>query len=123
MSYEQANYLPEEARSAAFDCVSAVEGPGVTRLTLTGELDLATISQVRAALTSAAQEAKLVVVDLSELTFIDCAAVKTIVTADARLRAADRRLALVRAQPQVQRIFELAGLADRLSVTNDCSSA
>jgi anti-sigma B factor antagonist len=117
MSYQQAIFSPASADSAPFGCVLAAEGPGVTRMTLTGELDLATVRVLDATLSKAAEDAMLVIVDLSALTFMDSAGLKTIATVEAQLRAANRRLEIIPGQPQVQRIFELSGLADRLPFT------
>ena len=119
MSYQQAIYEPGSNDPAAFSCVSAPDGPGVTRLTLTGELDLATAPELRAAIHDAAEDAELVIVDLSALAFMDSAGLCTIVTAHRKLRDAGRRLALTPGQRQVQRVFELTGLADTLPFTND----
>lgn len=119
MSYQQAIYQPWSDDSAPFSCVSAPDGPGVTRLTLTGELDLATAPELRAALYDAAEDAELVIVDLTALAFMDSAGLFTIVTAHRQFRDAGRRLALTPGQRQVQRIFELAGLADKLPFKHD----
>jgi anti-anti-sigma factor len=59
-----------------------------------------------------------VILDLSELTFIDSSGLHVIVTAHARLADAGRRLTLVPGCHQVQRIFELTGIEDRLEFTN-----
>ena len=123
MSYAQATYDTGPARWLVFSCVAAADGPGVTRITLTGELDLATAPQLRTALSRAAEDAELVVVDLSELKFMDSTGIQTILTADAQLRAAGRRLALVPGPPQVQRVFELTGLADKLPFVSNCDHA
>lgn len=119
MSYEQATYDPGPAHRLVFSCVAAADGPGVMRLRLTGELDLATAPQLRAALSKAAEDAELVIFDLTELTFMDSTGIHAILTADAQLRATDRRLAVVPGPRRVQRIFELTGLADRLPFMNN----
>ncbi len=102
-----------------FGCGSAPDGPCVTRLTLTGELDLASVPQLWAALASVTQDAELVIVDLTGLTFMDSAGVSTILAVHDQLRDEDRWLALIPGQRQVKRIFELTGLADALPFTND----
>lgn len=119
MSYQQATYSPGPAQQLVFSCAVEADGPGVTRVTLAGELDLATVPQLRAVLSEAAKDAELVIVDLSELTFMDSTGILMILIAHSQIRAADRRLALVPGPRQVQRIFELTGLDDKLSFMNN----
>jgi anti-sigma B factor antagonist len=75
------------------------ERSGVRRVKLCGELDLATVPQLAAALSAATQDAALVFVDLNELTFTDSTGLHVILDARARLRAADCALVLSRALP------------------------
>jgi anti-sigma B factor antagonist len=93
--------------AVGFSCVSLAPQPGVARLALSGELDLSAAPRLGDALSNVADDAVLVILDLSELTFMDSSGLHTILTAHARLRGADRRLVLVPGQPAVQRIFEL----------------
>jgi anti-sigma B factor antagonist len=82
---------------------------------LFGELDLATAERVQHELEHAeATDAEAIVLDLSGLTFIDSTGVRLILMADARSRADSDRLALLRGPANVQRVFELTGLEDRL---------
>ena len=55
-----------------------------------------------------------IVVDLSGLRYIDSAGIKALIHADARSRRSGRPLRLLRADEQVQRVFETTGLATRL---------
>ena len=92
-----------------FACVWSREGPGVTRVTPRGELDLATAPQLADALSQAARGSAAVIMDLSDLTFMDSSGLHAILTARARLHEANCRLMLVRGSQQVQRVFELTG--------------
>jgi anti-sigma B factor antagonist len=83
----------------------------VHTLVLSGELDLVTAADVDEELARIeASDAQSIVVDLSELTFIDSTGVSLIVAADARSHADADRLSLRRGPSAVQRVFEIAGV-------------
>ncbi len=82
-------------------------------VSVTGELDVATVPAVEAALRRAeACGADEVVLDLSGLTFIGSAGLRLILEADDRARSAGHRLTL-RTGAAVVRTVELAGAARR----------
>lgn len=84
-------------------------------IALAGELDLAGVDRVTEELLRAeATDADAIVVDLSELTFIDSSGIRLILEADARSRADGNRLRLRRGSALVQRVFEISGVTDRL---------
>ena len=92
--------------------------PGVVALAVCGELDLATVPQLDAALMDAeAMPARMIVIDLRPLEFIDLAGARCLMAADERARAAGRALHVL-AGPRVERLFTLAQL-DGLSVLDD----
>jgi anti-anti-sigma regulatory factor len=64
------------------------------------------------------QLAHLTVLDLRELTFIDCAGVHTIVNASLRARKAGRRLVLVRGRPAIYRMFTLTGSTAQVDIAD-----
>jgi anti-sigma B factor antagonist len=78
-----------------------------------GEIDLATSDEVAAALDEMREAGfRRVVLDLSEVTFVDSSGIRAIVEAR---RAADRdrvALVVVPGPPAVQRVFTLTGVAD-----------
>jgi anti-sigma B factor antagonist len=90
---------------------------GRVLLTFAGDLDLSTLPdaerEVRAA--EAAAPAVLVV-DLSELDFIDSSGVRLVLQAQARARESGRRLAIALGSGRSLRLFEVLGLVDRLDV-------
>jgi anti-anti-sigma factor len=90
-----------------------------------GELDIATVGDFRAALWDAAREgAGAVVVDLSQVSFIDSTGLGAIVELHSRLRRSGRRLAVVApggSAPAV--LLGLAGLRDRLPISETRASA
>jgi anti-anti-sigma factor len=80
----------------------------VTTLHPRGEVDMATGAAFRRALEHAIGTDRDLVVDLSELTFIDAAGLRALARAAGR---ADR-LTLVRPNPHLARLLRLAGLGD-----------
>lgn len=84
-------------------------------IVLKGELDLDGVERVTEELERAeASDARQIVLDLSDLTFIDSSGVRMIVCANLRSEAGGDRLRLIRGSPGVQRVFELTGVVDRL---------
>lgn len=87
----------------------------VHTICLCGELDMSTADGVERELERVeATDAETVVLDLSELRFMDSTGVRLVVSANARFRENDRRLSLVRGPASVQRVFELCGVAELL---------
>ena len=79
-------------------------------LVVSGELDVSSVSEVRKALeTLVADRVGGVIVDLSEVTFIDSLSIAAIVAAKRRL-GEERRMAIVADHPYVLLIFEAGGL-------------
>jgi len=61
-----------------------------------------------------ASDARSIVIDLSELTFVDSTGIRLALEAQARMQEDPGRLQLVRAPAGVQRVFRIAGVEDRL---------
>ena len=85
-----------------------------------GELDVARVGDFRAALSDAAREgAAAVVVDLSQVSFIDSSGLGALLDLHNRLRRSGRRLAVVApggSAPAV--LLDLAGLRGRLPISD-----
>jgi len=79
-------------------------------LRCTGEEDAATQSLRRRAFSRAIKARQDVTVDLSQLSFADASLTFDLAILAQRLRNKGRRLLLFNAQPQITRLFELAGL-------------
>ena len=77
---------------------------------LRGELDLNSAEGLADWLVDVAGSA--VVVDLSELTFMDSSGINALINADKRMRAQGDDLIITRPQPIVKRTLEIVGLAD-----------
>jgi anti-anti-sigma factor len=86
-------------------------------IAVTGELDLATGPQLEAELHGISpSDTELVVVDLRKLEFMDSTGLSIIVRAHQRLTGEGCKLGLVRGSPQVQRLLDLTGVADRIAL-------
>ncbi len=83
----------------------------VHTICLIGELDVATADAVQAKLERVeATDASSIVLDLSDLTFMDSTGVRLLVNAEVRSRADSNRLTLLRGRAAVQRVLELTGV-------------
>jgi anti-anti-sigma factor len=83
-----------------------------------GELDLATVSELEAALRELRDSgSKRFVVDLRELTFMDSTGLRLILAWDTESREDGIDFQLVPGPPLVQRLFEITGVLDRLQFT------
>jgi anti-sigma B factor antagonist len=94
--------------------------PNAALLVVSGELDIASAPELEQALAQIAPEqTKLVVVDLRELEFMDSTGLSTIVQAHQRLSEQGCELTLVKGPPQVQRLLDLTGVAERLRLGSE----
>lgn len=94
------------------DCASTA------RLSVSGELDIATAPQLDHGLAGAQADAALVILDLRELQFMDSSGANLIAAAGGRARQAGGRLVVVRGPVQVERIFALVGLDRQLELVD-----
>ena len=84
-----------------------------------GELDLASSPALEEQLEQLwGSEAKLLVIDLRELEFMDSTGLSIIVKAHQRFADDGRQLGLVRGSSQVQRLLDLTGVAERLPLVD-----
>lgn len=83
---------------------------GRARMSLHGELDLATVGAAETALAELEREpdATTLVIDLRTLRFMDSTGLHFVLGADARAREGGRRLLVVRGPEAVDRVFRLA---------------
>ena len=80
-----------------------------------GDLDLSTAAELANAIELDCQGAARLTIDLSDLSFLDCAGLRVLLYARARAESNGGDLLLVRGRDSVQRVFRLAGLEDRLA--------
>jgi anti-sigma B factor antagonist len=98
-----------DALPPAFRCWWASAGPDAAHLYLAGELDIATAPQLERELGEPRSQARLVVLDLRGLTFIDSSGVHAIVDAGTRIGQLGHRLLVLRGGPDIDRVFALTG--------------
>ena len=101
--------------SVSVSAESDASGP-CTVMRLVGEADLNTQLLREVLSAEAARKPRLLLVDMSGLTFIDSAALHEIVRAHRKLRADGCLLALVSPSPIVTRILQLTGLDQVLPI-------
>ena len=103
--------------------VTTQDSGGQVTISLKGELDLSSVGKVQEELRRVEAEGPAVLVlDLSNLTFLDSTGLRTVVTADERARENGRRLVVVRGPDAVQRVFAFTRLEERLEMVDDASS-
>jgi len=118
MSLELAFPASDAARGHAlpppFACSCTNGGMDAARVYVGGELDIATTPQLERTLSQS--QARLVVLDLRELAFIDSSGLHAIIDAGIRARRAGRRLVLVRVPANVDRMLTVTGSSHQLEI-------
>jgi anti-anti-sigma factor len=77
-----------------------------------GDIDLSTLSKATAALDAGREGAKTLFLDLREVGFMDTSGLRLVIEEQQRAASAGYRFAVVPGSRKVQRLFEIAGLAD-----------
>jgi anti-sigma B factor antagonist len=95
---------------------------GVTTIVLSGELDMAASSAVRARVDAAAGR-RGVVIDLEGATFIDSSMLRELLRAAAELGRYETRLVLAAVPPPVQRLLDLTRTTELFTVAPDRDAA
>ncbi len=91
------------------------EPSGTWRVVARGELDMASSDQLSTALEPAlSAHARLVIVDLSDVTFLDSSGLRAIVRASNALQDAGGRLVVEGVSGAVARVLEVTGLLEHL---------
>ena len=98
--------------------LSCLHSAGAVHLALVGELDIATTPVLHRALRRTQTDARLVVVDLRELQFMDCSGAQLLLTAHRRARWGGSRLVIVRGPAEVDRVFALLGVDHQLELVD-----
>jgi anti-sigma B factor antagonist len=105
----------DQARSNQLT-VEPLAGPDGVVLVLRGELDLASAPGLAQALRDAEKTGSArLVIDLSKLTFMDCAGLRVLMLAQQIADSGARRLSLRSGPGAVRRFLELTGVVDHLS--------
>lgn len=107
-----------------FSATTRIEPDETVVIAFAGVLDLETIRSAEAALADAeAHRPTRIVVDLSEVEFIDSTGLRLIVSADARLRRDGRMLELVKGPDRVHRVFRMTLMNERLAFIDHAPGA
>ena len=95
-----------------------------TIVALEGEIDLAMVpdAERRIGDAEASQPGRLII-DLSEVTFMDSSGLRVILTAHRRAEEAGRGFAIVKGGDTVNRLLEVTGLAERLELLDEPPAA
>jgi anti-anti-sigma factor len=96
--------------AGAFEVVADGAGGDATRLLLRGELDLATVEKLRTALEEELARSRHLVLDLSELVFIDSSGLRELYRATTASRRDGWRLELVGTQGDVLQTIRMSGM-------------
>jgi anti-sigma B factor antagonist len=92
-------------------------GSGTPVVSVTGEVDLATVGGLERTLEHAADDRTGgLIVDLTRCSFFDAGGLRALVDTRARLARANRALGLVMSAPAVLQIFEITGLDKRFTI-------
>jgi anti-anti-sigma factor len=103
--------------------VTTQDSGGHVTVSLKGELDLSSVGKVEEELERVEKDGpSVLVLDLSQLSFLDSTGLRAVVTADERARSNGRRLVIVRGPDPVQRVFAITRLEERLEMVDDAQS-
>jgi anti-anti-sigma factor len=98
-------------------------GQGRRVVTVRGELDLATADRLWAELEPLLHAQAVIVLDGSEITFLDSSGLRVLLQAGNRASSDGAAFRLVAPQPAVQRVLELAGTGDHLQTRESVQAA
>ena len=94
------------------------------RVTLTGELDIATVPRVQQAVDAMlAEGVTQITIDLAGVGFVDSSGLRLFIVLDQRATSEGWTLALTRPTPQALTVFRVSGVEDELPFVEDPSAA
>jgi anti-anti-sigma factor len=103
--------------SFAIDCQLQA---GSAQMSVTGELDIATVGQLEAEVGGVlARGVRALVLDLSGLTFIDSSALRLFIVLNERSAEQDWQLSLIRPSGPALSIFQISGAEEHLPFIDD----
>jgi len=108
--------IAREYVAPPFVCSWELGGWGAAWVQVAGELDLATSPQFRQSLGEAQRAARVVVLDLRELCFIDSSGVHVILDAARHSRRYGGRLLIVRGPAQIDRMLALMEVSKQVVI-------
>jgi anti-sigma B factor antagonist len=99
--------------------IRARREPGYVVVTVAGEIDIATVAQLRERLAALAVSGVPLVADLDQVSFIDATGLGALVGAAREAAEHGTSLHLVCAQPQTRRLFRITGLDRQIPLAHD----
>lgn len=96
--------------AGGFEVIAERDEQGATRLRLRGELDLATVDKLRIAVQEGLGSSRHLVIDLSDLAFIDSSGLRELYRATTASGRDRWRLELVGAQGDVLQTIRMSGM-------------
>jgi anti-anti-sigma factor len=107
------------SRSSPFEIHGKLEGD-TARIAIVGELDIATGPQLeKQARAMIARQVRELVIDLSQLTFIDSSGLRLFIALNDDASAGDWNLHLIRPSDAALTIFRITGAEENLPFTDD----
>ena len=101
---------------APFACRWRLEGRDAASVEVSGEVDLATAGRLTEALRGATGAARLVLLDLRDVSFLDSSGLHAIIAATTQARARGGRLVIAGASEQVETLLDLTGTRAHLDI-------
>jgi anti-sigma B factor antagonist len=98
--------------------IETEDEPNVQVISVAGEADLTAVPHLEQALRIASDKAKVVIVDLTETTFIDSPTIGVLVNWTERMRDAEGRLTIICTNSDLLRIFRQMGLDQTLQIVD-----
>jgi anti-anti-sigma factor len=89
----------------------------VAELALSGDLDMSATFRLEPTIDRLLEEASEIVLDLSDVAFVDSSGLGLLLTTYERSRDAECSMAIVNSRPEIQRVFRLAGVDDVLPIS------
>jgi anti-sigma B factor antagonist len=89
---------------------------GVAVLAVGGEADVVTAPQIRDALFAISERSPVVIVDFTDLSFIDSTALGVLIVARKRFGEAGGEVRLVGLQPHIRKVFDITGLTESFPI-------
>ena len=110
-------------RSSELHMETSCPSPTVALITVVGEIDLATVSLFRDRLISVLHDKThgVIDVDLTGVSFLDCAGIGALVVVRNIAVHAGRQMRVAHLQPALRRVLELTGLLNALTAPIDHS--
>lgn len=115
---EPDDQVTSAARWSVDDTPFAVSRTTVERevtVAASGEVDISTASRLRSELADAMSDAESVVIDLTDVTFMDSHGLRVLI--EARVAADERPFVVSAASPNVRRLINVSGLGESFGFT------